>query len=151
MNKKRLSENVYYLNRKGREMIGSDQKVLSANMQIEHTLMRNELIIYMKPTDYQVEQPIKDPKDNVLVRPDALFMLDKWMCVEIDNIQKMIVNKKKIERYAEIKNSNILHNSLGYFPVLVFLTKSDKRKERLVNLCREKQIRHIIYTVDDIK
>lgn len=151
VNIKRLSENVFYLNRKGHELIGSDKKTLHANMQIDHILMRNELLIYMQPKQFQIEQPLIDSQGNVLVRPDALFLFDKWMFIEIDNIQKMIVNKRKIERYAEIKNSNVLHNSLGYFPQLVFLTKSDKRKERLVKMCREKQIRHIVYTVDEIK
>lgn len=151
VNIKRLSENVFYLNRKGLEIIGSEKKALHANMQIEHILMRNELIIFMQPQKIQIEQPLIDPQGNVLIRPDALFMFEKWMFIEIDNIQKMNINKRKIEKYAEIKNSNMLHNSLGYFPQLVFLTKSDKRKERLVKLCREKQVRHIIYTVDDIK
>lgn len=151
MNVKRLTENVYYLNKKGREMIGSDQKVLNANMQINHILMRNELYIFMQPADWQIEEAIKDSEGNILIKPDALFLFDKWMFVEIDNTQKMIVNKKKIERYAQIKNSNIMHKSLGYFPQLVFLTKSDKRKERLVKMCREQNVRHIVYTVDDVK
>jgi hypothetical protein len=150
-NMKSLTENVYYLNKKGREMIGSDQKVLSANMQINHILMRNELYIYMHPKQWQIERPLKDTQGNVLIKPDALFLFDKWMFIEIDNTQKLIVNKKKVERYAEIKNSNILHKSLGYFPQLVFLTKSDNRKERLVKMCRENNVRHIVYTVDDIK
>lgn len=151
LNMKRLTENVYYLNKKGHEMIGSDQKTLNSNMQINHILMRNELYIFMQPEKWQIEQPVKDGQGNVLIKPDALFMFDKWMFVEIDNTQKMIINKKKIEKYAEIKNSNILHNSLGYFPQLVFLTKSDKRKERLVKMCREKGLRHIVYTVEDIQ
>lgn len=151
MNVKRLTENVYYLNRKGREFLGSDQKVLNANMQIEHILMRNELLIYMKPKKWQIEQPVIDGKGNVLVRPDALFEFDKWMFVEIDNTQKMTINKRKIEKYAQLKGSNLLHNSLGYFPQLVFLTKSDKRKERLVRLCRDAKIRHVVYTMEDIE
>jgi len=150
MNIKRLTENVYYLNRKGREYIGSDQKSLTANMQISHILMRNEMLIYMKPKRWQIEQPVIDGNGKVLVKPDALFEMEKWMFIEIDNTQQLIVNKRKIEKYAEIKRSNILHNSLGYFPQLIFLTKSDKRKERLVKMCREHQVRHMVYLLDDI-
>lgn len=151
VNIKRLSENVFYLNRKGHEIIGSEKKTFHANMQIEHILMRNELIIYLQPKKYQIEQPLIDSQGSILIRPDALFLFDKWMFIEIDNIQKMIINKRKIEKYAEINNSKMLHKSLGYFPKLIFLTKSEKRKERLIKLCSERNICHNIYLLEEIK
>ena len=117
--------------------------------------MRNELYIYLdKPNHWEVEQPIKDSVGNVIIKPDILFSMgepSKFYIGEIDNAVKMLVNKKKIETYAELKRSNLLHNTLGYFPQLVFLTKTEGRKNRLIAMLREKQLRHIVYTLEDIK
>lgn len=148
---KRLSENVYYLNKKGREMIGSDQKTLSVTAQIEHILMRNELRIYLKPKGCQIEQPIKNSKGEILIKPDALFQFNQWVFVEIDNTQKMIENKRKIERYGKIQKSNILKHAMGYFPQLIFLTQSEYRKARLSQTCKENNLQHKIYLINDIK
>lgn len=151
VNIKRLTENIYYLNKKGREYIASDKAPMTSNMQINHILMRNELQIFMEPESVLIEEPVKDANGNVLLKPDAMFMFDKWSFVEIDNTQKMIVNKRKIEKYGEIMRSGLLQKTMGYHPQLIFLTKSEQRKERLIKLCIDQHLQHVIYTEHDIK
>lgn len=151
MNVKRLQENIYYLNKKGREYIASDRAPMTSNMQINHILMRNELQIFLEPESVVIEDPIKDSKGNVLLKPDAMFLFDKWAYVEIDNTQKMIVNKKKIEKYGDISRKGILEKLMGYQPKLIFLTKTDHRKERLSKLCEEQNLAYLVYKTEDIQ
>ena len=150
-NTKRLQENIYYLNKKGREYLASDKSPMTSNMQIDHILMRNELRIFLEPEKVLIEEPITDGKGKVLLKPDAMFLFDKWCYVEIDNTQKMIVNKKKIERYGDISRKGILEKLMGYQPKLYFLTKSEKRKERLSKLCEEQGLEFVVYTIVDIE
>lgn len=136
-------------------MINSN-KVMSRNMQVHHILMRNEAYIHFGcPKKWGVEEPLKDAKGNVLIRPDVIFALpeegrDVFYFLEIDYMQKMVNNKKKVERYGELKRSNLLQNTLGYFPQLIFVTTSEHRKKKLIQFCREQQLRHIVYTIEEI-
>ncbi|ALY08090.1 hypothetical protein BhaS171_00034 [Bacillus phage vB_BhaS-171] len=145
----RLKENVYYLNKAGREMIDSN-KAVSRNMQIEHILMRNDLFLYMGcPKMWQPEREVVVNKVSY-IRPDVLFELGQLHFAEIDRVQKMSVNKAKIERYAKLKDTKVFQNAHKYFPKLIWLTKTKSRKEKLVQLCREKGLPHTVYLWSDI-
>jgi hypothetical protein len=156
LNSFRLHENVYYLNKKGREMINSN-KVMSRNMQVQHILMRNEAYIFFGcPKKWGVEEAIKDAQGNVFIRPDVIFAVEendreRFYFLEIDYMQKMINNKKKIEKYASLQEKNLLQRSLGYFPTVIFITVSDIRKQKLAKECQRHGVPYQIYTLDEIK
>lgn len=156
LNSFRLHENVYYLNKKGREMINSN-KVMSRNMQVHHILMRNEAYIFFGcPQKWGVEEAIKDAQGNVFIRPDVIFAAEtngqeRFYFLEIDYMQKMINNKRKIEKYSSLQEKGLLQRSLGYFPTVIFITASDMRKQKLTKECQRYGIPHQIYTIDEIK
>jgi len=137
-------------------MINS-HKVMNRNMQVHHILMRNEAYIHFGcPKKWGVEQAIQDEKGNVYLRSDVIFALQEkdrevYYFLEIDYMQKMVNNKKKVERYAQVKAMNLLQPSLGYFPQLFWVTTSEHRKKKLIQMCREQQLQHIVYTIDEIR
>jgi hypothetical protein len=146
----RLEETIFYLNKNGRDMIGSNIIRTKTN-QIRHILMRNELYIFFGcPQIWSVEEDVKI-NDKIYVRPDVRFKTDRMYFAEIDNVQRMNVNIKKIEKYAELKSTNAFQKQFGYFPQLVWLTKTEHRKRRLVSLCREKQLSNFVATLDDVR
>lgn len=150
LNRVKLIEYVYYLNKSGREMIGS-QNVLDKNMHIEHTLMRNQLYIHFGcPEMWSVEKKAF-VKDTFYLQSDVLFKTDVWRFAEIDHMQKMIENEKKIKKYAELKETNAFQNVHKYFPQLVFLTTTEHRKRRLIQMCRNYNMANLVLTLDDIK
>jgi hypothetical protein len=150
LNVERLEENIYYLNKAGRAYIGSD-KVYTKSQQIRHTLLRNQLYIYFKcPDHWEIEKEVI-LNGKFYVKPDVLFTTDKLYFAEIDVTQKMSVNKAKIEQYAKMRDTKMFHLQYGYFPKLVWVTKTKVKKERLIALCREKGLQHVVYTQEDIK
>jgi hypothetical protein len=99
----RHRENVYYLNKHGRELVRST-KICKKTPQIDHYLMRNSLYIHLGcPAKWQNE--IKMKVGDIHIVADALFE-DKEAIhiVEVDFTQKMLENRKKIEQYREIIN-----------------------------------------------
>ena len=149
LNVERLEENVYYLNKTGRSYIGSD-KVYTKSQQIRHILLRNQLYIYLKcPTHWDIEKEVI-LNGKFYVKPDVLFTTDRLYFAEIDVTQKMSVNKAKIEQYARMKDTKMFHVEYGYFPKLIWVTKTKVKKERLIQLCREKGLQHVVYTQADI-
>ena len=150
LNVERLEENVYYLNKAGRSYIGSDN-VVQKSAQIKHILMRNQLYIYMGcPDHWEIEKAV-ELAGTFYVRPDVLFTTDKLHFAEIDATQKMSVNKAKIEAYAKMRDTKMFHVEYGYFPKLIWLTRTTIKKERLIALCREKGLQHTVYSLEDIK
>lgn len=136
-----LHENVYYLNKKGRELIGS-QYEFKKNSRLEHHIMRNDIyIFYHYPRDWQIECPvtwIDDGKDYRLIS-DARFTYEgKLYFVEIDVQQKMIANRQKIKKYASLFRV-ILQEKIGK-PVLLWYTVSEMRKRQLEIWCNEQRI-----------
>lgn len=152
LNHARLTENAYYLNKKGRDYLGSNKAVNKTN-QLEHKLMRNDLRIYYDyPQDWRNEPELTitvNGKREKIV-PDATFTMQETnIFVEIDNKQSMVNNYKKIDFYA--KASPVIANKTGNEPMLVFYTKSEIRREKLLAYGQEKGLQIGALTVTDLQ
>lgn len=156
---KRVTENIYYLNQLGREVIGSEREV-KWNNQIDHHLLRNDMYIYFgSPQDWKSEQPVtfKHPvkdgiktlyKDMTIV-PDATFSKDGvFYFLEVDRTQSMSENKKKIQQYKLL--SPAIEQQFQSKPILVFYTTTIHRKEILTKECQEVVLNHLILTKEDL-
>lgn len=144
----RAGENVYYLNKKGRERVGSDI-VRTKLGTVEHYLMRNDLYISKKPQLFIPEQRIK--VGDLTIVTDAIMQPANSLrhLVEIDNIQKMLKNEEKIRKYRLLKETKAFQEQYGYFPRLVWVTKTESRLKRLKELCEG--LDTVIYLWEDIR
>jgi hypothetical protein len=138
----REGENVYYLSREGREYTGAT-KIRKKTPMVKHFLMRNDAYIYFqRPTTWQTEIKVKNVSDGTYVIPDAIFQKDKkHHFLEVDHIQKMNVNRSKIEKYRK------LSSKLPF--VLVWVTTSEHRRKRLTELCSGFEVQ--IYTLEEMR
>lgn len=133
----RYSENIYYLNTKGRERVDS-KKIRNKTGNVTHFLMRNTLYIaYKCPSTWRNEIRIQSKgatsKDAITVVPDALFkMEERWHFVEVDHIQKMQKNEGKLTRYRKL----IERNAFGHIPKFIWITTTEYRRKRLKELCK---------------
>ncbi|WEG14194.1 replication-relaxation family protein [Pullulanibacillus sp. KACC 23026] len=144
-------ENVYYLNKKGAERIGSD-KILTRNQKYQHTLMRNELYIHLgQPNTWKPEVTINVP-DKIKIRMDACFNDDRNIpvFVEIDNLQKMIENHKKLEHYKQLKDLKVLQKKYGVFPLIVWLTTTKLRRDKIYKISKEYGLKTDIFLKDEL-
>ena len=123
-------EAVYYLNKAGRERVGSDKVISKANPYV-HTLLRNDVYCHYRPRAWQNEYEIKVDSHHII--SDAVFMINgKHYLLEVDNQQKMIENKNKLECYYRFMKSEIWQKgNKGEFPFILFYTLSDYRKSQL--------------------
>jgi hypothetical protein len=152
---KRVSENIYYLNQLGREVIGSEKEI-KWNNQIDHHLLRNDMYIYFEcPKDWENELPITFKYQNglnykeVTIVPDATFTLnDVFHFLEVDRTQSMTENKKKISQYQLL--SPAIEQQFKTKPVLVFYTTTDHRKKILEAACEKVGLKHMILTKEDL-
>lgn len=140
----RYDEKIYYLNKNGRERVGSNiiRKKINKT-DISHYIMRNDFYIHRQPNQWRTEQSVS--VGNVKVIPDVIFtqtVLEKerYFFLEIDNTQKMINNRNKIDRYRKIKAGEGFQNQFGYFPTLVWVTRSEGRKKELQRLCKDMKV-----------
>ena len=125
-------ENVYYLNKKGRELVGS-KKVVAKTPNYLHTLMRNDIYIHFKqPKLWVSEYKVHAPAGIFIA--DALFSVDGTQYfLEVDRLQKMSENYNKLKRYKEFGEAGLwqkVHG--GRFPIILFYTDKDKRKQQLI-------------------
>lgn len=153
---KKGREHVYYLNQKGRELIGCD-KELKWTIQAEHYLLRNDMYIYFNcPSDWRIEQKIKfryqvekGLKETALV-PDATFTVNnQFYFVEVDRTQSMKENIQKIKQYSLLKDTIIKHYKIP--PVLIFYTSTEYRKKELTNLCDKANLNFKVLSTTDIQ
>lgn len=123
-------EAVYYLNKAGRDRVGSE-KVIAKSSVYMHTLLRNDVYCHYRPKDWRNEWEIKVDGHHIV--SDAIFMMNgKHYLLEVDNQQKMIENKDKLERYFRFMESGIWQKrNKGEFPFILFYTLSDYRKAQL--------------------
>jgi len=125
---------VYYLNKEGRHYVNCNN-VRSKTTTANHYLMRNDLYIhYNQPTTWKNEMRLisGEDKNKITVVADARFIHnDKYHIVEIDNLQKMNKNRLKIDKYRRL----IERNSFKGMPVLIWVTASEYRKRKLLELC----------------
>lgn len=148
--------NVYYLNQKGRELIGCEEEV-KWTLQVDHHLMRNDMFIYLgRPIPWQIEQKITFKHQDglkyvdVTFVPDVTFRIDgQYHFLEVDRTQSMLENKKKIELYGKI--APIIHTQFGHTPVIVFYTLTPLRREKLTELCELHGLTCKVYTKEDTR
>lgn len=151
-------EQIFYLNQTGRDMIGSE-KEMKKTMQIDHYLMRNDMYIFLGcPEDWRLEHPLKVEviqNDNGIsfggmnLKKEIKFIADA-SCninqvrhyIEVDNVQQMKENKKKIEQYSILRKAKEF--------TLIFYTSSDIRQNKLYEWCKEYGLLARVYTKKDI-
>lgn len=150
----RSNQKIVYLNKEGRQMIGSEKEV-KKSILFDHMLLANDAYIYFGcPRDWKREYAIETAQEpefswgiqvsglNVMTKlkaiPDALFKRDGYVClVEIDNTRTMLDNKKKIEKYREMWQD--IKKQFGAQPKLCIFTKSEKRKKEFAAICGKLQ------------
>ncbi|MGM9925211.1 MAG: hypothetical protein ACI35R_13280 [Bacillus sp. (in: firmicutes)] len=111
-------EKVYYLNKNGRALIGSDKEVKKTS-NMEHTLLRNDAFLYLNcPIDWRteavLEYEVQQPNSyGIIIKGVAVATKSKMIAdavytrngythiVEIDNIRDMRDNRKKLQSYVE--------------------------------------------------
>jgi hypothetical protein len=140
--------NIYYLNKEGREYVGAT-KILKKNSFVNHTILRNDFYVFVGfPSDWRNEMKISDGEYTVVC--DVLFKIKrKFNFLEVDNTQKMIENRKKIDQYRGLFTNEKLKEHLGHFPTLVWLTTTELRRKQLTELCEGLPCR--VYTTTDIR
>lgn len=148
--------NVYYLNKTGREVIGSEDEV-KWTLQAEHHLLRNDLYLhYGCPDDWRAEEQIHFNVQQGLtmvdmkIIPDATFTVNgRYHLAEVDRTQSMADNKKKIESYGLL--SPVMHLQFGHHPVIVFYTVTEIRRNKLKELCSDAGVTCEVYTKEDLR
>lgn len=129
-------EKVVYLNKEGRDLIGS-KKERKANTLIEHTLLANEAYLHFNcPLDWKREYVLEEkPKSSIKglhigglklaskkVIADAAFTRNDYLyLIEIDNTRKMIDNRKKIKTYLEMLRPS--------HKLIIFTTTEDRKRK----------------------
>jgi hypothetical protein len=148
----RANENVYYLNKNGCDYLGLDEERRWVQ-SVEHYLMRNDLYLYYgMPESFQVEAEITISSGlaQKILRADGYFIKDGLhYFLEVDRMQKMSENKKKIELYSEL--SPLMAQKYETHPTIVFYTNSHIRQKKLYQWCKELNVSCSVYTKDDLK
>lgn len=139
------NQSVYYLSNLGREYVECT-KVRKKGNHVQHTVMRNEFWLFFKcPQDWKNEIKISSGANTVVT--DSMFTRNGFKYfLEVDNIQKMKVNRDKIQRYKNLMPSLI--QQFGYNPTLVWLTTTELRRKQLEEACEG--LKYQVYTMDDI-
>ncbi|MEF7566296.1 replication-relaxation family protein [Bacillus infantis] len=136
LNTVRLNEKVYYLNSEGRSRVGAN-KVLKKTHQITHHLMRNSLFIACGcPSTWKNEVKLS-VKGEVSIVSDAVFSMGTFHIVEVDNEQKMNVNKEKISKYRRLIKLGVFEKK----PKFIWVTTTEHRKKQLLALSEGLQVR----------
>lgn len=162
LNVDRTKKKVVYLNKKGRDFIGSNREV-KKSLLLEHMLLTNEVYIYYGcPISWKREYVIhigkgKQGLDFIQVKGLKLVTQEKIICdafferngygyiIEVDNIRDMKDNRKKIERYLE-KWPEIRKQFQN--PRLCIFTKSEQRKKTFRELLRN--VPNEVYLFEEI-
>jgi hypothetical protein len=128
----RHGENVYYLNKKGRELVKS-KKICKKTIQVNHYLMRNWLYIDLgSPLSWKNEMEINIESLNLSVICDAMFFnKDQMNIVEVDFSQKMNANREKIKKYKRLKEEG----AFMIAPKFHWVTTTYNRQRKLLELC----------------
>jgi hypothetical protein len=146
----RVIENIYYLNKEGRELIGST-KVVTKTLQYEHTIMRNDIYVHFQcPKNWMNEYVI--PAKEFRIVADSVFQAEKEVYfLEVDNMQKMKQNYEKIDKYKRFKEMGLWQQqNAGHFPTLLFYTTKDNRQNQLREYCKQKELKALVYTKEDL-
>ncbi|PGU16079.1 replication-relaxation family protein [Bacillus thuringiensis] len=125
-------EYIYYLNKKGYDLLGVNPSERKKKYQLEHTLLRNEAWMWLDFPDWKTEQVIKFRYQNEekIIVPDAYYIVDKVPhFVEIDRLQHMKNNEEKIHYYSLI--AKLYKKQKNIVPNILFFTISDYREKKL--------------------
>lgn len=160
-------EKVIYLNKDGRNFIGSDKDPQKPTL-IAHTLLRNEVYLHFNcPADWQNEYTLEaqlKPRSgldaiissnmklssSMKVRADAMFTRNGYVhLIEVDNAREMAENRKKINSYAEILP--MVRKQFEQTPILYFFTTTENRKRKFEEWLKGRSIRHEVKTFTEIK
>lgn len=158
----RSRQKIVYLNKEGRQFVGSDREVKKSPL-FEHRLLINEVFIhYNCPVTWRTEHTIEieekgenmgfikveglKPVTKKKIVCDAYFERNGYTyLIEVDNTRKMVDNRKKIQKYLymwlEIRKQ--YQN-----PKLCIFTKSQIRKKEFSKLL--KNIPNEIYCFDEL-
>jgi hypothetical protein len=152
LNVVRSQQKIVYLNKEGRQLIGSEKEI-KKSVLFDHMLLTNEVYIYLGcPNDWKREYSIEIVQEPAFsfgiqikglsvaksktIIPDAVFSRDGYVfLIEIDNTRGMQDNRKKIQRYIEMWPS--LKQRFGSQPKLCIFTMSEKRKREFAQLCEK--------------
>ncbi|MEH6941545.1 replication-relaxation family protein [Bacillus sp. JJ722] len=139
---------IYYLNSAGREYVDSN-KVRRKNQFVNHVIMRNYFYIFSGfPSQWNNEMKISDGKYTVIC--DSYFKgKDTFFFLEVDSMQKMKENRKKIEQYKGLFHNGAIAKHFGHFPPLLWVTTTELRRKQLSELCDGLPFK--VYTENDIK
>ncbi|MDA2639189.1 replication-relaxation family protein [Bacillus sp. FSL R12-0069] len=144
-------EHVYYLNKKGLALLGIDAKERKKKHQLEHILLRNEAWMWLDFPEWKTEQVItlRYQGEEKTIVPDAFFLKDNVPhFVEIDRLQHMKVNEKKIQYYAYL--THIYQNQQQITPIIIFCTISDCREKQLLNYALKYHVNVQTYLLQDV-
>ncbi|MDV2683780.1 replication-relaxation family protein [Alkalihalophilus lindianensis] len=147
-----IEEKVYYLNKRGREKIGSEN-IANWNPSVLHTVMRNDVYLYLKPSQWHIEQSIEVGNEGFKIVPDAIGVRreldqERFFFVEIDNTQRWSENLNKLQKYRKLKEYKVWQEHHGYFPTIVWLTKSKLRANELKKIT---DLKMNVYEWEEIK
>lgn len=142
-------QTTYYLSRLGRDYVGCE-KIRKKGGRVQHTVMRNEMwLLYGCPRDWKNEVKVSDGKVNIVV--DAMFTKDTWYhFLEVDHLQSMSENRKKIDRYKQLYQNGLVAKKLGHFPSVIWITMTELRRKQLEEACKGLP-RFRVYTFADIQ
>ncbi|GIN60552.1 hypothetical protein J27TS8_05450 [Robertmurraya siralis] len=152
LNVVRSQQKIVYLNKEGRQLIGSEREI-KKSVLFDHMLLNNEAYIYYGcPSDWKREYTIEitqEPEFSFGIQikgmsitkkktiiSDAVFSRDGYIhLVEIDNTRSMQDNRKKIQKYKEMWTE--IKSQFGQQPKLCIFTMSEKRKREFLSLCEK--------------
>ena len=142
-------QSIYYLSKLGREYVGCE-KIRKKGGHVEHTIMRNQLWLYSGcPSDWKNEIKVSDGKTTLVT--DAMYKTSiQTHFLEVDLTQTMNRNREKIKKYLALHQNGLITESLGEFPVLVWLTTTGLRRKQLKEACAELPLVRV-YTTTDIQ
>lgn len=154
-------EKVLYLNKQGRELIGSTKEV-KKNSLIEHTLLANEAYFHFNcPVDWKTEYTMEFmPRsqseiicagvklEGKKIVADATFNRNGYLhLIEVDNTRSMIDNKKKIDTYADLWKE-IRKQSV---PILYIFTTNNERKKKFQAWLQAKNLHSQVMCFSEIR
>ncbi|CRK80283.1 replication-relaxation family protein [Neobacillus massiliamazoniensis] len=152
LNVSRSQQKIVYLNKEGRQLIGSEKEV-KKSILFDHMLLTNQAYIYYNcPADWKREYAIETSQEpgygfaiqvkglivatKKKIIPDALFTRDGYVyLIEIDNTRAMQDNRKKVNKYKELWPE--IKKQFGVQPKLCVFTMGDKRKKEFAHMCEK--------------
>ncbi len=147
----RTEQKIYYVANRGKEKVGSNKQTKDKG-QIIHTLMRNDMYIYLgMPKDWSPEQAIDfeiDGEMNTLISDAVFTQKGEYHFLEVDNSQTMRTNKDKIDKYKAL--SMMIWENDNHTPTLIWYTVSQNRKIVLKEYCEKKAVKAKVYCVGEV-